>query len=188
MITTDILRFPFTFDVDRLRADLAALPPDGWVRHFNTAIYSGEWSGVSLRSVGGSTAIYPDPSARDRYEATAILGSLPYISEVLAGFRCNLFSVRLLKLGPGASVREHRDFFQDDEIRVHIPIVSGPGVGFYLDGEQVVMGEGECWYMNFNRPHRVENNGDSDRIHLVVDCEVNDWIRSLFPPEEIEAA
>ena len=24
--------------------------------------------------------------------------------------------------------------------------------------------------------HRVENNGDKDRIHLVIECKVNNWL------------
>jgi hypothetical protein len=38
------------------------------------------------------------------------------------------------------------------------------------------MKEGECWYLNFNLPHRVKNSGTADRIHLVIDCVVNDWL------------
>jgi quercetin dioxygenase-like cupin family protein len=61
--------------------------------------------------------------------------------------------------------------------------VTDPRVGFFLGGERVPLGEGECWYMDFNLPHRVENDGDAARVHLVVDCVVNEWVRSLFPSE-----
>ena len=42
------------------------------------------------------------------------------------------------------------------------------------------MQPGECWYINANLLHRVSNKGVTDRIHLVVDCLVNDWLRDLF--------
>jgi hypothetical protein len=42
------------------------------------------------------------------------------------------------------------------------------------------MAEGECWYLNVNQPHRVENRGSADRVHLVLDCVVDEWLRALF--------
>jgi hypothetical protein len=42
------------------------------------------------------------------------------------------------------------------------------------------MREGECWYVNFNLAHAVENRGASDRVHLVIDGLVNDWVRTVF--------
>jgi len=42
------------------------------------------------------------------------------------------------------------------------------------------MAEGECWYLDFNLPHYVDNRSSDDRIHLVVDCHVNDWVTSLL--------
>ena len=51
---------------------------------------------------------------------------------------------------------------------------------FILNQVRILMNEGECWYLNVNRPHRVANHGTSDRIHLVIDCVVNDWLRELL--------
>ena len=41
-------------------------------------------------------------------------------------------------------------------------------------GTPLPMGEGECWYINFNLPHRIHNRGTTDRVHLVIDCVLND--------------
>jgi hypothetical protein len=49
-----------------------------------------------------------------------------------------------------------------------------------LGGQRVVMNEGECWYNDFNLPHSVANHGTTDRVHLVIDCVLNDWLRALF--------
>jgi hypothetical protein len=54
-------------------------------------------------------------------------------------------------------------------------------VSFFLAGERLLMNEGESWYLNFNLPHRVENRSCADRIHLVLDCVLNDWLRARFP-------
>jgi len=94
-----------------------------------------------------------------------------------------LLAVRLLRLKAGAVILEHRDAelcFEKGEIRVHIPVVTNPDVEFILDKERIQLQEGECWYMNFNLPHAIANKGESDRIHLVIDARVNDWVKELF--------
>ena len=56
-------------------------------------------------------------------------------------------------------------------------------VEFAVEGKALPMGEGECWYINFNLPHRIHNRGTTDRVHLVIDCVLNDWLRAMFPRE-----
>ena len=46
--------------------------------------------------------------------------------------------------------------------------------------------EGEAWYLNFNLKHSVRNHGVSERIHLVIDCIANDWLRSFFPKDQTQ--
>jgi hypothetical protein len=43
-----------------------------------------------------------------------------------------------------------------------------------------VMEAGECWYVNVDLPHRVNNRGTTERIHLVIDCVVDEWLRDQF--------
>lgn len=63
---------------------------------------------------------------------------------------------------------------------MHIPVQTNPDVAFYIQEERIPMAEGECWYLNLSLPHRVHNAGTTDRIHLVVDCLVNDWVKELL--------
>jgi aspartyl/asparaginyl beta-hydroxylase (cupin superfamily) len=72
-------------------------------------------------------------------------------------------------------------------VRLHIPIITDPRIDFFVNNRKVVMNEGECWYINFNLPHRVYNNSDIDRVHLVIDCVVNDWVRSIIEISEAES-
>ena len=185
-------KLPFSFNPQHLKADLTHIAARDWVPHFNTSYFRGEWSGVALRSVGGvATQLYPDPTAQGTYADTLTLARCPNLQTALRVFECELQAVRLLKLSAGSVIREHRDFklgYEDGEIRIHVPLVTSADVQFFLDGKRIVMNEGECWYINFNLPHRVENNGMTDRIHLVVDCVVNDWMRSQLPFEESQAA
>lgn len=180
----DTLKLPLDFDSGRLHADLDKILPEDWVPHFNKAYYEGDWSAVPLRSVGGSAhKIYTDPTRLDECADTPILDRCPYFQEVLRAFGCPLRSVRLLRLGAQARIREHTDLnlgYEDDEIRMHVPIATNPNVEFYLNGARIQMNSGECWYLNFNLPHSLYNGGTTDRVHLVIDCKVNDWVRGLF--------
>jgi len=175
-------RLAFQFDPARLQADMDALAPAEWVPHFNKGYYEKEWSGVALRSVGGHpTQLYPDPTAHGAFADTEVLARCPYLAEVLATFKCPLTAVRLLKLGMGARIREHRDYnlgYEDGEIRLHIPVRTHPDVDFFLAGERLSLHEGECWYLDLNLPHRLENRSPLDRVHLVIDCVVDDWLKA----------
>ncbi len=181
-----------TFDASRLQADLDRIVSDDFVPHFNTAYYTGDWSVVPLRSIGGQTRqIYPDPTAKTSWADTPLLERCPYVREVLAYFRCPMQSVRFMRLKAGSVIREHRDLalsFNDGEVRLHIPVRTNPDLDFRFAGQRVVMAEGECWYHDFTEPHSVANRGTTDRIHLVIDCVVNDWLRDLLVAEAERAA
>jgi len=65
-------------------------------------------------------------------------------------------------------------------VRIHVPVITNPGVQFYLENRRIIMQEGECWYLDLNLSHRVQNLGSTDRVHLVIDCQINDWLRALI--------
>jgi hypothetical protein len=184
MIVPDRVRLPLTVDLPRLRSEALALPASMWIPHFNTDIYEGEWSGVALRSVGGvSGALYPDPAPSAPYQDTEILQECPAHAAFLSGIPCPLQTARLLALNPGAVINEHNDSWlswEDGEVRIHIPIVSNDDVEFILDGRPVEMEPGEAWYLNLNLPHRVSNRSTERRIHLVLDCVVDEWLTELM--------
>lgn len=180
----DSLRLPLRFEPSLLQADLAGMLAGEYVPHFNTAYFEGDWSAVPLRSVGGrATAIYPDPTAKNQFADTALLARCPYVRQVLAALPCPQQAVRFLRLKAGSIIKEHRDHelgFDDGEVRLHIPVITNPAVEFVLNQVRVIMNEGECWYLNVNLSHRVANRGATDRIHLVIDCVVNDWLREVL--------
>jgi hypothetical protein len=176
-------RLPLNFDPAGLQADLATLGSREWIAHFNTEFFSGDWSGVALRSPTGTTPqIYADTS-HGNFTDTDILQQCEHLRAVVEEFQCPLRSVRLLLLSAGSIIREHRDYdlgYEVGEVRLHVPVITNPGVEFYLDNSRIIMGEGECWYLDLNRPHRVQNLGQTDRVHLVIDCQLNDWLRDLI--------
>ena len=154
-----------------------------WLPHYNDNDYKGEWKALPLRTINGSTGSHFAGGEVADYKDTELMEECPGIKEIVDGFRCNKLSVRLLNLRPGSLIKEHRDrglFFEDGLVRIHVPIQTSDQVEFFLDNEEMKLQSGSCWYMNFDLPHRLANKGETDRVHLVFDCEVNDWVKDLF--------
>lgn len=175
----DRIKLPLHFDPVSLQSDLKLLEGSEWIDHFVKQNYSGRWSVIPLRGPAGAThpvmMIYSDPSCTT-FADTPFLDACPYFREILSRFECELFCVRLMKLEARSVIKEHCDHdlsFEQGMVRLHIPIVTSSQVEFYLNGTQVVMHEGECWYLRLSDPHRVANNGETDRVHLVIDAQVS---------------
>lgn len=178
------LQLPFRFNADIMQQEVAQLSNELWKSHYQKLHFTGDWSAIPLRSIDGKADnIIIAPTKEKTYEDTILLQACSYIRSVLGHFKCTLQAVRLLKLSAGAAIKEHRDTelnFENGEIRIHIPVVTHEDVEFILDKERMTLKEGECWYMNFNLPHYINNFSNTDRIHLVIDAQVNDWVKALF--------
>lgn len=180
----DRCRLPMKFDAHRMREDLLHLAPSDWTEHFVKQNYEGSWSICPLRGTANAThpvmMIYSDPACTE-FEDTPFLQKLMYLSGILSSFCCPLLSARLMKLPPGSLIKEHRDYDLAIELgtaRIHIPVQTNDLVIFKLNGTRVILNEGECWYLRLRDPHSVENRGKTERIHLVIDVIVNDWLKS----------
>jgi hypothetical protein len=172
------------FDPQLLQADLLRLASAAWNPHFNTKFFEGDWSGIVLRGSPADRGLSAGHGTdAESFSATETLEACPYFQAVLAAFRCPLKSVRLLRLAAGSMIREHADYDLGEnlgEVRIHIPVVTNPQVEFYLAGKRVEMQAGECWYLDLSLPHRVQNRGAIERVHLVLDCVLDDWLRDLI--------
>lgn len=186
MVFPDRLQLPLSFDPTLLRRDLDALSSVDWISHFVTQNYQGDWSVIPLRGGAGAThpimQIYSDPTAT-AFEDTPMLAACGYFREVLAAFRCEVQSARLMRLGSGSVIKEHSDNDLDvarGAVRIHVPVVTSAEVEFLLNGSRVVMEPGSAWYLRLADPHAVTNRGVEDRVHLVLDAVVNDWLTALL--------
>ena len=182
----DRLRLPFTFDADLLARDLDGLSAVGWTEHFVRQNYDGDWSVIPLRGKAGAThpvmMIYSDPTCTD-FADTPMLAACPYFRQVLDTFKTPLLAVRLMRLTPGSVIKEHNDMdlsFEDGMVRIHVPVVTNADVEFYLNRSRVVLDAGSAWYLRLSDPHSVANRGSSDRVHMVIDAEVNDWVADIL--------
>jgi LPS sulfotransferase NodH len=157
-------RLPVRFELERLRAEVEALPVEAWSRHPQE--YQGN-SAARLITVGGTQN---DRVAGAMQPTSALLAS-PYLQQVLASFDTVWSRSRLMRIEGGGSVPQHSDtnhhwFFR---VRVHIPVVTRPEVRFFCADQDVHMAAGEAWIFDNWREHRVVNPTPDARIHLVAD-------------------
>jgi hypothetical protein len=182
------IRFNQQFDAEKLKLEVAQLETSLWKDHYNRNTYEGSWSTLQLRSLNGqsdnNTAIRVGAlQAENSFQDTLLMAQCPYIKEVIDFFQIEKTAVRLMKLDAGASIKPHCDhdlYFEEGEVRLHIPVMTNPQLSFYLEAERLVMAEGACWYLNLSRQHSVTNDGATHRVHLVIDGLVNDWLKAYF--------
>lgn len=182
----DRIRLPMTFDPAPLLAEALALGPEAWIEHPVKQNHDGGWRVSPLMAPKGEThpvrMAYADPTATE-FVATPFLDAMPHTQALLATLECPLQTVRLMGLAPGTRIKPHRDLDLDAEhgsARLHLPLATAPEVDFRLNDVPVAMAPGELWYLRLSDVHSVDNRGTVDRIHLVIDAEVNDWLRALL--------
>ncbi|WP_248744080.1 MULTISPECIES: aspartyl/asparaginyl beta-hydroxylase domain-containing protein [unclassified Pseudomonas] len=174
-------RLPVTVDLPLLLQALAAIENDSWRGHFNTAYFAGDWSGVALISAADALTEL-SPGTAEPVQRAPWLNDLRW-QQALQDLPLEIVSARLLRLGPGGQIHEHRDYDLDGpdaDLRLHIPLLSPPAVDFWLDGLRMPMVAGECWFLDLARPHRVDNRDSTARIHLVLDCRPGAWLEQMI--------
>lgn len=170
-------RLPVRVNLPLLLQALATIEDDRWQGHFNSAYYSGDWSGVAL--ISAADALSELSPGRGQPVCRAPWSDDGRWREALRDWPLDIVSARLLRLGPGGRIHEHRDYDLSGphaDLRLHIPLLSPPEVDFWLDGERIPMTAGECWFLDLSRPHRVDNRGMEPRVHLVIDCRPGPWL------------
>lgn len=173
-------RFPFRFDVERLQAEVLAIPEERWCRHPGN--FKGN-SSLPLISTGGEVNDKFDPPMRP----TQSLLESPYLMQVMAQFKTLYGRARLMRLEPGDGVPGHNDlqYYWRTHTRVHIPVVTHPGVRFLCDDQNVHMAAGEAWTFDNWRLHRVDNATPARRIHLTFDTIGSNAFWSLARPHHL---
>lgn len=108
------------------------------------------------------------------YEAWRLLPALhPIVYRLMADVQAvHLGGILITKIPPGGWIKPHHDrggwHAEFYERKVYVPLRTNPFVVNLCEDERVVMGLGEAWYFNNLVTHEVKNDGDTDRITLIV--------------------
>ncbi len=169
------IQLPISFDAQALRAEVLALGEDCWRPHPQG--FPGN-DAVTLVTVEG------DPESdgfAGQMRPTRWLEQCPYIMQVLERIGGTWGRSRLMRLSGQAEVTPHVDinYYWREHARVHVPIITTPAVRFQCGDAEVNMAEGECWLFDTWRMHRVLNEDDNQRIHLVADTVGGDGFWNL---------
>lgn len=162
--TKPLLQLPIRFCAETLAREVGSLPQSAWVPHPQG--FTGN-DAVPLVTVnGGLNDAFEGPMA-----STEHLRDCPYIMALMEELGGTWGRSRLMGLAPGARVPRHVDihYYWRTHIRIHIPIITNPGVAFTCGGETVHMAPGESWIFDSFQLHEVHNAGTTKRVHLVLD-------------------
>ncbi|WP_420574164.1 aspartyl/asparaginyl beta-hydroxylase domain-containing protein [Kordia sp.] len=189
--TSDRIKLPFQFDAEKMLTEFETLKLQNF-EYYNV---------IPLRAPAHTVdTSLPFPPPADDYADgswcdwldTDYLKASPYLQSVIDTFKANtkVTLVRLLRLAPHSTVQQHTDptlglEVHKSVIRLTIPILNKENIQFFLNDTEVPMQPGECWYLRLTDPHRVINNGDTERVNLTIDMIPNDWIRTIIEESDV---
>ena len=184
---SNYLRLHDNFYVAALVKKIEAIPEAKWLESERERRFDIHRDTQALLCIHFEDYKYTRPDVRELYHE--LQDELKSVLDFIADFyQDNGFVVRLIfaRLLAGAKIPRHADggFSLMNSHRIHIPIVTNERSVFLVNGEQKNMQVGEMWEINNELPHMVENQGDEDRIHLIVD-----WIpnHTGLPQEDVLA-
>ena len=101
-----------------------------------------------------------------------------YIEDIIFSARQHIGEVKvqqamLTRLRTGTVIPRHRDRgpLTAKTHRIHVPVITNTQCIFKVGDESMNLKAGEIWVIdNVNRYHSVENLGNTDRIHLIIDA------------------
>jgi hypothetical protein len=159
------IQLPLLFDADALAREVLAIDESSWRSHPDRLPGN---SMLPLVAVDGDPA---NESFAGPMRPTPHLQACPYLRQVIAALGATVGRSRLMRLSGQAEVSLHVDqgYYWVDRMRIHVPIVTQPTVRFECGDAAINMAAGECWIFDTWRSHRVLNDADAARIHLVVD-------------------
>ena len=159
------------------------------------------WTALSLHGFGSNASDIFKPGFVDtkvevdtQLQWTSLFNepTMKPISEMISKLPCNFERIRFTKLVAGKSLKKHTDNIDDGIknkkiVRLHIPIRTNNDVIFtFYENENDLKGKlfnlktGHYYYLDVTKHHSVSNNSNIDRYHLVIDCFVNDELKTLF--------
>ena len=174
------MRLPLKIDAERLQAEIASIPTELWATRGGRVGVHMQVSAIFFR---GFAPAEGDKPIEDR----EILGSLPYVQEILAMIPAKPLRCLAASLIANGVVAEHSDigpYFQKT-IRLHFPVITNPQVSMFSNGMAYKMKPGEIWALNNIAPHYVLNeHKTNDRTHIICDFLPEERLLSLLKEGE----
>jgi hypothetical protein len=165
--------------------------------HYSNYNEKGSWSAISLRGYFDDFSRIEKPSEMNGkwkeknigwenlwLRNTKVYNNFPEISDLITMFfpQNDIHRIRFMKLAPGGGeLSRHTDQVDPDVGatpdklgRFHFPIKTNKDVIFSawdFDGKKnsYNMEVGNSYYLDTRKPHTAINNGNEERVHLVID-------------------
>ena len=158
------------------------------------------WTALSLRGYGEDPSDILKPNVLGskvktevKLQDTHLLGNPSFraVRDIMTQIPSTFERVRLMKIKAKSAIGKHSDkidkdfgFNDGNIVRIHVPIRTNEDVVFYLwEGREKTFNHlktGHFYYVDVRAPHSVINNSNEDRIHLVMDTNVNHEVKELL--------
>jgi len=188
-------------DLADVRGELAAAD---WAQHYSGYNKGQTWTAFALRGYDAADPTFiikpAEMSAKWKAENAPMLARysepttawplFPKTTAIVERLGLKLDRVRFMKLAPGkgeltrhADITDREAGLRDGLVaRLHIPIVTNPGVRFQSWDKrgnhlEKLMPESALCYLDARKPHSVVNSGNTERIHLVIDVRSTGVVR-----------
>ena len=164
-LASEFIRLPLRFDAPRLADEVRQFGEDAWRPHPQG--YPGN-TALPLIAAHGDPA---NDQTKGPMRATRYLDACPYIRQVLGSFNSVIGRTRLMRIDGNGEATAHVDtnYYWLQRVRIHVPIITDPGVQFLCGRKSMYMPPGESWIFDTWRTHNVINPNPTRRIHLVAD-------------------
>ena len=163
-------------DIDRMSTELAPFLPCTEVNY--PAFQNGSWKLLALLNNSGDPT---DTTVREGKDVTStpVLEAMPTVRRVIdEHFSAeSIVLARIARLAPGGKLWEHVDYTELDEAvprrRFHIPLQTEREAVLVTHGNRIHMALGGLFVLNPRGAHGVTHDGTQDRVHIIVDAQVD---------------
>lgn len=179
------LRVATGIDVSPLLAQIDA-QPELWDQHSQRRTHDGSphsamrdiWVRYRAFDELTSPAAYGEPHFATFYPAW---NKLPALRPIVFGLMAQagavyLGGILITRIPPGGKILPHHDrgswHAEFHNAKVYVPLRSNSRCVNTCEDQSAVMMPGEAWYFDNLRTHSVENNGDQERITLIISMRV----------------
>lgn len=176
----EIFKLPFSYNVEECRNYVNSLPRSAWLEwterqtkyneidmhpHKHTESIKLKWVGHRATEINSDLITVNEP-----YYSKINLLLKPLFDMIEMYYGGIVYRCIIVNLPKGKMIYPHRDkdITLDIAHRVHIPLQTNSNVIFKC-GDEINMKVNYIYEIDNNAVHSVENNGNSNRLHIIAD-------------------